>query len=90
VDGVILIICFILLLIVPTAICKLSYWTWFFVAVGVILVIFEIVATIITGKTLTKQFHKYLEENKKRAIVLAVCWMIFFIYLIVFHLLLGY
>ena len=77
------------LLILPAAICKLWYWFWFFICVAILLGIFEAVAVVKTGKTISQQFWAYLEKHKTRALICAGLWLLFFVYLVVGHLILG-
>lgn len=83
-------ITFIGLLIVPAVIFKMFYWMWFFISVGIVLIIFEIVAVLKTGKTISQQYQNLYKDNKIKALILASCWAMFFIYLIIAHLILGY
>jgi len=88
--GIILGLSFFGLLILPTIIFKLWWWMWFYIAVGIVLIIFEVVATIRTGKTISNIFREYLKEHRTKALIIAGCWLSFFLYLIVLHLIMGY
>lgn len=89
-SGITIILTFIGLLVIPAAVFKLWYWFWFFFTVGLVLIAFEIIAVVKTGKTISQQFQSYYETNKGKALILAGCWLSFFMYLIILHLILGF
>lgn len=63
-DAVVLVIA-LLMLAVPFVLAKLWWWVAFWGALAIVLIIFEIAAKIITGKTISQQFWAWRETAPK-------------------------
>ena len=63
-DAVILIIA-LLAVSVPFVIVGLWYWFWFWLALSGVLAIFELVAKIVTGRTISQQFWDWRKTKAK-------------------------
>lgn len=75
-------------LVVPWAVFGLWWWFWLFIGICLLVVIFEIVAKVKTGQTLSQMFHGWAEENQSKAWFIVVCLGIGWLAL-VYHLVKG-
>ena len=61
-DAILLILA-LLSVSVPFIIAKLWWWMWFWIALSIVLAVFEIVAKLITGKTISQQFWAFRKDS---------------------------
>lgn len=88
---VIFIVVMLAMWILPFAVLKLWWWFWMFTAVGVVFGIFEALAALVTGKTLSQQFWKWSTEtdycgkrkNVGKALIVLACMGIGWIMLLI-------
>ena len=82
-DAVVLILA-LLALSVPFVLAKLWWWFWFWIALAVVLAVFELVAFIVTGKTISQQFWawKNIETNRWKKWFIFWGMIAFWIYLL--------
>jgi hypothetical protein len=82
-DAVLLIIA-LLSVSVPFAIAKLWYWFWFWLTLAIVLAVFELVAKLRTGKTISQQFWYWRKYEAKtwQLWVLGGGMVVFWIYLL--------
>ena len=74
---------FLLLLAVPFYLLGLIWWMWFWISLGLVLGIFELVALKYKDKTLSQMFWKWEEENKYKKWILLVSLWAFWVVLII-------
>ena len=89
-DCLRMILAFVLLLIAPFVVAGLWCWVKFWVAVGILLVIAEVISSIKTGKTISRRFWEWRDKAKGwQKILIGVGMSLFWVYLLL-HLYLGW
>ena len=74
------------LMVVPWIIFNLWGWVWFWVAIGLVLAISELISYIRTGKTLSQTFWAWRKQAKVWQKILILVGMIGFWAFLVIHL----
>ena len=74
------------LMVIPWIVFKLWWWVWFWVAIGSILGITELLSYFITGKTISQQFWAWRKQAKTWQKVLILVGMVVFWLFLILHL----
>lgn len=86
IKEVIFIIALLALLVLPFLIFKLWWWFWCFLTIGIVVAVFELVASLVTGKTISQQFWAWSSVSgwKKWVIVgmLILGWAFLILHLV--------
>ena len=90
IGGLLVILAYLVMVILPFAMTRQWWWAWTWVAVGLVVGIVEIAAKVTTGKTISQQFHRWQKTHRWQAVLLVACMIAFVAWLTVGHLLMGW
>ena len=81
-----------ILMVIPFIIAKLWWWVGFWVILGVLLGIVELVSVLVSGKTISQRFWKWRKktETSKWLVYTMLAGMILFWAYLMCHLFLGW
>ena len=89
-DGIMLVVLFVLMTMVPCVIFKLWYWLILWACIMVLVIIIEIVAKKYTGHKISTHFRDLIKRNKTAAIITGSLWVGYMVYVLVVHLFMGF